>query len=187
MIAVLKRQAAQLGHLELHRAGRGLQLALVMAGAGVHPVGRSLVALRPAQRIGLSLQQGVERLLHRAAHHPAHMVLDLLLIDLNHRSQFRAYGGRIQTATVHGVVLPQGKLSLLQPNFDQFEGYPPFRMCERYVTLSGEYPCEATNKAISVGNMYFIGPGTGFDQPSIPPILSCPYDQSSVCLAFDSF
>jgi hypothetical protein len=57
-----KRLPAQLGHLQPHLAGPGVQLAVVAARQVVCPIPAALVALCTAQGICLCIQQATERL-----------------------------------------------------------------------------------------------------------------------------
>src|SRR5262249_36906859 len=47
-----------------------------LAGAGIATRGAALIALRIAQPIRLGIEQGVQRLLHDAPHHPVEVALD---------------------------------------------------------------------------------------------------------------
>src|SRR6266480_6369443 len=62
-------------------AGLGLQAALVVPGAGITTRVAALIALRIAQPISLGIEQGVQRLLHGAPHHPVEVALDPLVVD----------------------------------------------------------------------------------------------------------
>ncbi len=77
----LERLLAQLGYPQLHLAGLGLEVALVVARPGVATRLGSLVALRIAQPVGFRIEQRVQRLLDRAAHDPVEMTLDPLIVD----------------------------------------------------------------------------------------------------------
>jgi hypothetical protein len=66
MIAVSKVLPAKPGNLQPDFAGLDMQLALVMTGSGIATSLGTLVALRIAQPICLSVQQGVQRVLHAA-------------------------------------------------------------------------------------------------------------------------
>ena len=72
---------AKLRHLQPHLAGLGLQVALVVAGAGIAAGRAALVTLGVAQPIRLRIQKRVQRLLHAAPHHPVEVVLDPLIVD----------------------------------------------------------------------------------------------------------
>src|SRR5262249_61695138 len=72
----LDRLPAQLRTPQPHLTGLGLQAALVVAGAGIATRGAALIALRIAQPIRLGIEQGVQRLLHAAPHHPLEVALD---------------------------------------------------------------------------------------------------------------
>jgi hypothetical protein len=65
----------QLRHFQPHLASPGLQVALVVPGAGIPPRLATLIALRIAQPVGLGVQQRVQSLLHAAAHHPVEVAL----------------------------------------------------------------------------------------------------------------
>lgn len=54
----LEWQPAQLRNPQLHLAGLGLQFALVVAGSAIHPLRRSLIALRSADLIRLRIHAG---------------------------------------------------------------------------------------------------------------------------------
>ena len=82
----LKRQAPQPRDLERHLARLRLQLPLVRAGPRVDAIGRSFVALGPAELVRLRIQQPVERRFHAAPNHLVHMTAKLRLVDLNHAS-----------------------------------------------------------------------------------------------------
>jgi len=58
-----------------------MQLALVMAGSGIATGFAALVALSIARPICLSVQQGVQRLLHAARHDPVEVVLDPIVVN----------------------------------------------------------------------------------------------------------
>jgi phosphohistidine swiveling domain-containing protein len=64
-----------------HLTGLSLQAALVAADAGIATRGAALIALRIAQPIRLGIEQGVQRLLHGAPHHPVEVALDPLVVN----------------------------------------------------------------------------------------------------------
>ncbi len=108
MIARLEGQLAQLRHLQRHLAGLGVELALVMAGPGVDPLRRMLVALRPAELVRFGVQHGVQRLFHGRYDDFVEVVLDQAFVDGDHvtkglrcavRGWRRSVGG---SAFVHG-------------------------------------------------------------------------------------
>jgi hypothetical protein len=80
----LERQIAQLRHVQLHLTGLGLELAGVVAGAGVEPVGGALVTLGAAEFVGLGVEEGIEGLLHGVADDAVQVLVDLLVVDLDH-------------------------------------------------------------------------------------------------------
>src|SRR5262245_52850646 len=82
MIAVSNALPAQLRNPQPYLTGLGLQAALVVAGAGIAARGAALIALRIAQPIRLRIEQGVQRLLHGAPHHPVEVALDPLVGNL---------------------------------------------------------------------------------------------------------
>src|SRR5271169_4106168 len=77
----LERLRPKLGYPQLDLAGLGLQLALVVTGPPIATGLAALVTLRIAQPIRLSVQQGVQRLLHAAAHHAVEVALDPLIVN----------------------------------------------------------------------------------------------------------
>jgi hypothetical protein len=70
----LERLMAKLRYLQPHLASLGLQVALVVAGAGIASGRAALVTLGVAQPIRLRIQKCVQRLLHAAPHHPVEVV-----------------------------------------------------------------------------------------------------------------
>ena len=60
-----------------------MQLAEVVPGAGVQPLGAALVALGPAEGLGRGVQQGVEGLLHGVAGHLIEVATALVFIAAN--------------------------------------------------------------------------------------------------------
>ena len=77
----LERLRPKLGHPQLDLAGLGLQLALVVTGPWIATGLAALVTLRIAQPIRLSIQQGVQCLLHAAANHAVEVALDPLIVN----------------------------------------------------------------------------------------------------------
>jgi hypothetical protein len=80
----LERLPAQLRNLQRHRAGLGLQLAIVAPRALVAPCRRPLIASRIAQPIRLGFQHRVQRLLDRAPDDMAEMLTHPLVVDPDH-------------------------------------------------------------------------------------------------------
>src|SRR5262249_3025964 len=85
----LERQVAQLRHLQLDLTRPGVQLAGVVAGAGVEPLGGPLVTPGAAQVVGLGVEQGVDGGLDAVADHLVEVPVDLLLVDLDHGYRLR--------------------------------------------------------------------------------------------------
>jgi|SRR6516225_5384922 len=81
----LERLPTQLRYPQPHLAGLGLQAALVVTGAGIATRGAALIPLRIAQPIRLGVEQSVQRLLHRATHHPVEVALDPLVVNRDDR------------------------------------------------------------------------------------------------------
>src|SRR5262245_46070156 len=94
----LERLPAQLRNPQPHLAGLGLKAALVVAGAGIATCGAALIALRIAQPIRLGIEQGVQRLLHGAPHHPVEVALDPLIVNRDDVVQRTRYGGSLSLA-----------------------------------------------------------------------------------------
>jgi len=82
-----KGQAAQLGSTQCHLAGLGVELPLVVTGPGVDAVRTVLVALGSTQPVGIGVEHGGERLLHRRAHHLPEVPLDQVLVDVTELAQ----------------------------------------------------------------------------------------------------
>src|SRR5262249_62310153 len=57
-----------------------------LAGAGIATRGAALIALRIAQPIRLGIEQGVQRLLHDAPHHPVEVALDPIVVTTTAQS-----------------------------------------------------------------------------------------------------
>jgi hypothetical protein len=76
MIARLERLLAQLRYPQPYLASLGLQPALVVASASIATRGAALIPLRIAQPICLGIEQGVQRFLDGAPHHPVEVALD---------------------------------------------------------------------------------------------------------------
>ena len=75
---------AQLWNLQRHRAGLGLQLAIVAPRALVAPGGRPLVALCVAQPIRLRFQHRVQRLLDSTPNDVPQVLAHPIVVDPDH-------------------------------------------------------------------------------------------------------
>src|SRR5208282_2566874 len=75
---------AQLGNLEVHFTGAGLQRSLVAASPSVLAGLTALVTACAAKLVGLGIQHGVQRVFHRVTNQLAKMVPDTGFIDLDH-------------------------------------------------------------------------------------------------------
>jgi len=82
----LKGLAPELRHLELHRAGLGVERPLVAARPRVFAPFAALVSSRTAQAVGFSVQHRVQGFLDRPAHHLAKVVSYPRLVDLDYPS-----------------------------------------------------------------------------------------------------
>ena len=74
----------QLGNLEVHLAGAGLQRSFVAASPGILPSLAAFITPGAAKLVGLGIQHGVQSLFHRATNHLAKMVPDPGFINLDH-------------------------------------------------------------------------------------------------------
>ena len=93
----LEWEVPKLRHLERHLARLRMQLAFVMAGPGVDPIRRMLVALRAAKLVCFGIQKGVQRLFHGRYNDFVEVVLDQGFIDGDHvtkRLRLAVCGGR---------------------------------------------------------------------------------------------
>jgi hypothetical protein len=92
---------AQLGHLQGHFAGLGVEFTLIVTGAGIDAIRAAFVALGPAHGVGFGIQHRIQRLLNSAADQLTKMVLNPGIIDLNDFTQARAL-----VIVAHGGVSP---------------------------------------------------------------------------------
>jgi len=112
--------------------GLGLQLAVVVPSPGIEPLHRPLVPLGPAQLVGLSLKQTVERLLDRLPHHLATCERIFSSSTLITPSKFAPLA---DPATLSiGQSFRAGRVRVVT-NFYQFQGCP-FCFCATITTLS---------------------------------------------------
>ena len=125
MIAVSKVCWPQLRYPQPHLAGLGLQLALVVAGPGIPTGFAALVALRIAQPIRLGIQQGVQRLLHAASHHPVEVVLDPLVVNRDDIAQ------RTRCSLGHGGSLLAVLVAFSHLQFSQIRGRQPYSIVRK--------------------------------------------------------
>jgi len=82
----LERQFAQLGHLQSDLACLGLERALVVAGASIHPVRTVLVTPGSAKLVGLRIEHRIKGLFHGRSDHLVQMLSHKLLVDLDYFS-----------------------------------------------------------------------------------------------------
>src|SRR6478609_2521065 len=101
----LEGLAPQLGNLEVHFPGHGVQRTLVAAGPGILPALAAFVTPCTTKSIGFGIQQCVEGLFDRATHHLAEMVPDpsfINLDDLAHRLQSIVVTHGFDPSSVYG-------------------------------------------------------------------------------------
>src|SRR5262249_40863968 len=126
----LERLPAQLRYPQPHLAGLGLQAALVVAGAGIATRGAALIAGGVAQPIRLGIEQGVQRLLHGAPHHPVEVALDPLVVNRDDIVQ------RTRCIVCHGGSFLLTWLRLATSSSARFGAASPTQLCERFRTSS---------------------------------------------------
>src|SRR5437016_5683167 len=87
----------------------------------------AFVPLGTTKTVGFRVQHRVQRLFHRAAHHFAQMLLNLLLIDLDHLAQLRYF---LACFSLVGGLHRRSSRTFLRPSVLPTRPTPP-QMCEK--------------------------------------------------------